>query len=280
MSNCATVIYYQEAESIKNIKFNSEPERAKYLRECKANYESVPGLLNSGGELKRRFGNDNERARSSVANDIYYYILYCINSAFQTVRNYTPITKYLCKIGEHVRSIVKALEELNMVGNDAATRVATLGEELLLYKNAMLRYVREHRSTASKNFSRGIRESSLELEDVVKRYQKEKLKIDGPFKDLKDEKKLEVYEAIIEASGRGIDATKKISRALGKMPSKALKVAGIAVFLFSAGMMVWDIFSSDHIIQAATHEAVVSVASMGGAEPGSVVSVLLHRLCS
>ncbi|CAL5368979.1 unnamed protein product [Camellia sinensis] len=72
-----------------------------------------------------------------------------------------------------------------------------------------------------------------------------------------------VYEAIIEASGRGIDATKKISKALGKMP---LKVAGIAVFLFSAGMMVWDIFSSDHIIQAATHEAVVSVASMAGAE--------------
>ncbi|CAL5324159.1 unnamed protein product [Camellia sinensis] len=165
----AKVIYYQEAESIKNIKFNSEPDRAKYLRECKANYESVLGLLNSGGELKRRFGNDNERARSSVANDIYSYILYCINSALQTVRNYTLRTKYLCKIGEYVRSIVKALEELNMVGNDAATRVATLGEEVLLYKNAMLRYVREHRGTASKNFSRGIRESGLKLEDVVKR---------------------------------------------------------------------------------------------------------------
>lgn len=76
-----------------------------------------------------------------------------------------------------------------------------------------------------------------------------------------------MYEKIIEASGRGRVIVNQLSAALG--------VAGIAVLLFTAGMMVWDIFSSEHILQTAAHDAVVTVASVGGAMLGEVVGTAL-----
>lgn len=76
-----------------------------------------------------------------------------------------------------------------------------------------------------------------------------------------------MYQKIIEASGRGNITVNELSKAFG--------VAGIAVLLFAAGMMVWDIFSADHIIQRATYDAVVGVASVGGAMLGEVVGVAL-----
>lgn len=71
----------------------------------------------------------------------------------------------------------------------------------------------------------------------------------------------------MEASGRG--------RVFANGLTKALKVAGIAMFLFNAGMIVWDIYSSEQKLQTATRHAVVALASAGGAMLGDIVGVAL-----
>ncbi|KAK1272176.1 hypothetical protein QJS04_geneDACA007430 [Acorus gramineus] len=40
-------------------------------------------------------------------------------------------------------------------------------------------------------------------------------------------------------------------------------------------MMVWDIFSSEHVLQTATRDVVVTAASVGGAMLGEVIGVAL-----
>ncbi|XXG59174.1 hypothetical protein AAC387_Pa04g1300 [Persea americana] len=92
-----------------------------------------------------------------------------------------------------------------------------------------------------------------------------KLELDGLFENLEDAEKIQVYNEIIKASGRGNVIVNSLSTFAG--------YAGIAVILFTAGMMVWDIFSSEHILQTATHDAVVIVASVGSASLGEVVEL-------
>ncbi|KAK8934418.1 hypothetical protein KSP39_PZI014238 [Platanthera zijinensis] len=257
----AKLIYYQEVDATNNIKFSSEPELAKYLRDCKSNYDSVLGLLNSGGEVERKFEDDSSRA--PIAHDIFSYIVYCANSALQAVQNYTLRMNYLDKISKHATTLINGLQELDPKN---VINVRRLAKDAVLYRNAMLEYTRKNQSIASRNFSKWLKDSGLKFEELVKRYQT-KLKFDGPFENLEEQQKLQVYEEIIEASGRGRVIVNQFSTAVG--------IAGIAVLLFTAGMMVWDIFSSDHILQAATRDAVVSAASIGGAMLGEVVGAAL-----
>ncbi|KAK8923737.1 hypothetical protein KSP39_PZI019047 [Platanthera zijinensis] len=237
----AKLIYYQEVDATNNIKFSSEPELAKYLRDCKSNYDSVLGLLNSGGEVERKFQDDSTRA--PISQDIFSYIVYCANSALQAVQNYTLRMNYLDKISKHATTLINGLQELDP---ENVINVRRLAKDAVLYRNAMLEYTRKNQSIASRNFSKWLKDSGLKFEELVERY---------------------VYEEIIEASGRGRVIVNQFSTAVG--------IAGIAVLLFTAGMMVWDIFSSEHILQAATRDAVVSAASIGGAMLGEVVGAAL-----
>ncbi|KAK8943212.1 hypothetical protein KSP39_PZI008733 [Platanthera zijinensis] len=257
----ARLIYFQEVDATNNIKFSSESELAKYLRDCKSNYDSVLGLLNSGGEVERKFQEDNTRA--PIAQDICSYIVYCANSALQAVQNYTLRMNYLDKISEHATTLINGLQELD---TENVINVRRLAKDAVLYRNAMLEYTRKSQSIASRNFSKWLKDTGLKFEELVESYQA-KLKFDGPFENLENQQKLEVYEEIIEASGRGRVVVNEFSTAVG--------FAGIAILLFTAGIMVWDIFSSDHILLEATRDAVVGVASSGGAMLGQVVGAAL-----
>ncbi|KAK1296398.1 hypothetical protein QJS10_CPB15g02079 [Acorus calamus] len=133
----------------------------------------------------------------------------------------------------------------------------------------MLEYTRKHQSPVSRNFSKMLKDTGVKFQDLMQRYQV-KLNFEGPFSDLQDEQKLQVHEEIIEASGRGRVIVNNLSKAFG--------FAGIAVLLFTAGMMVWDIFSSEHVLQTATRDAVVTAASVGGAMLGEVIGVAIPTL--
>lgn len=127
MSSCVSLlreVTTQEVQAIKNIKFNSEPALANYLGDSKAAYDSVVGLLVAGGELVCKFQNDNTRA--PIAHDIFSYIVYCANNAFQTVPNYTLRMNYQNKISEHAKTLIMALQELDP---ENVTNVARLAED-------------------------------------------------------------------------------------------------------------------------------------------------------
>ncbi|KAA8536978.1 hypothetical protein F0562_029456 [Nyssa sinensis] len=263
----AKIVNYKEAEAIKSIQFKSEPERAKYLRNSKANYESIVRLLDDGGELERKFQNDKTLA--PIAHDIFSYVQKCVNLALQAVRNYCLRMNFLNKIGEHAKTLMNELRVLQEVDPGNVTNAARLAKEAAQYKNAMLEYTKKYQNPMSRSFPKWLKESGLKFEDLVQRYQA-KLKFDGPFKHLEDTKKIKVYEEIIEPSGRGKVIVNNLSKAFG--------IAGIAVLLFTAGIMVWDIFSSEHILETATRDVVSTIALVGGAMLGKVVGAALSTV--
>lgn len=54
--------------------------------------------------------------------------------------------------------------------------------------------------------------------------------------------------------------------------------AGILLLIVAAGIMVWDIFTSEHAFQTATKDAMVTAASVGGALVGQVIGAALPTL--
>ncbi|KAK1271558.1 hypothetical protein QJS04_geneDACA013023 [Acorus gramineus] len=229
----ASLIYLQEAQAIQNIKFKSEPELAKYLRDCKSGYDSALSLLNAASESQQKWKDD--QTRSPIAHDIFDYVVVSVNYGLQTVRNYTLRINYLNKMSDHSKTLMKALDELDP---ENQTNVASLAKDVALYKNTMIDYTKKYQSPASKDYSKWIKDTGLTFPDLVKRYQME-LDFDGLFTDLLDKEKLQVL---------------------------------------TAGMMVWEIFSSEHVLQTVTRDAVVTAASAGGEMLGEVVGAAISTI--
>ncbi|KAH7514442.1 hypothetical protein FEM48_Zijuj11G0090000 [Ziziphus jujuba var. spinosa] len=250
------LIYGQEVENIQNIKFSSEAERVKYLSSCLSNYNSIKSLLNGGVAL--------------------------VTNALQIVRNYTVRKDYLAKINAHVQSLMEELE----IDNPA--QVSQLTNRVQHYNKAVMEYTKMYQSTASQEFSRMLKNNGIKFQTLAK------LRIHGPFKNLTDEQKLQVYDAIIEASGRGKVLVEETLKAIAvprnddtnlheenkletkfeassgniTMTTYALKTnndAGKALLLFKAAYITWDIYTSDHTITTTTRHAVQEAAKLAGA---------------
>ncbi|XP_060674510.1 uncharacterized protein LOC107405529 [Ziziphus jujuba] len=279
------LIYGQEVENIQNIKFSSEAERVKYLSSCLSNYNSIKSLLNGGVALVTKY--ENDVVRGPIAAEILSYIETCLNSALQIVRNYTVRKDYLAKINAHVQSLMEELE----IDNPA--QVSQLTNRVQHYNKAVMEYTKMYQSTASQEFSRMLKNNGIKFQTLVDSY-RAKLRIHGPFKNLTDEQKLQVYDAIIEASGRGKVLVEETLKAIAvprnddtnlheenKLETKfeassgnitmtkyALKTnndAGKALLLFKAAYITWDIYTSDHTITTTTRHAVQEAAKLAGA---------------
>lgn len=261
----AEVIWHQEVNAINSINFQSEPERSKYLRDCQDNHKTVEGLLDQGVELKEK-KYQNDAVRYPIAEDIFLYIVYCCNSALQTVPNCTVRKDYLSKISTHVESLIKELGNLD-TGNPSD--VSTLKEEAAKYKESMLEFIKKYRSSASAAFSRSVNQQGLTFDKLVQEYQHIR-GLGGLFKDLNEKDKILVYDDIMQASGRG--------SVIKSWLSKAKSIGGAAVVVITAGLMVWDIYSSDHKIQTTIHDAVVSTAAAGGAMLGDIIGTAIATL--
>ncbi|KAF3447775.1 hypothetical protein FNV43_RR08479 [Rhamnella rubrinervis] len=83
--------------------------------------------------------------------------------------------------------------------------------------------------------------------------------------------KMSVYDAIIEASGRGKVLNHKILNAIAlprsssSIESKDISIMDAGMLLYNAATITWDVYTSDHPIQTAMRNAVKQVASKGGA---------------
>lgn len=79
-----------------------------------------------------------------------------------------------------------------------------------------------------------------------------------------------MYDAIIEASGRGKAQNHKVltkAHALTKRStdkSKAITKKDVGMFLCNAASISWDVYTSDHPIETAIRDAVKEAASQAG----------------
>lgn len=71
----------------------------------------------------------------------------------------------------------------------------------------------------------------------------------------------------MEASGRG--------RGLSIGFAEVVGAAGVAALLVTAGIMIWDVYTSEHKLHTAARDAAVIVAVVGGAELGKIVGAAL-----
>jgi hypothetical protein len=83
---------------------------------------------------------------------------------------------------------------------------------------------------------------------------KVKLGYEGGFEQLGDAQKLEVYNSIINESGRA------------KLPvmDAVSSAAGVALLAVAASLMVWDIFTAEDKLEAIVHDSVSALADVGG----------------
>ncbi|KAF3447779.1 hypothetical protein FNV43_RR08483 [Rhamnella rubrinervis] len=273
----ATVIRGHEVENLKNLYFKSVGEQAKYLRICNSNQVSVETILNACGDLVSEYKDDTVRA--PIGALILSYVEVCLNNALQIFTNYTLRRTYLDKITTHVDNLIKDLNDLN---TSNPIDVATLTNQIQHYKEAVTNFTEMSvNSRASQEFSKNLRESGIEFQTLVKRYQAS-LGFDGPFEYLKDEQKLLVYDAIIEASGRGKVLNHKILNAIAlprssssSIESKDMSIKDAGMLLYNAAHITWDVYTSDHPIQTAMRDAVKQVASKGGAVLKEIVKAAI-----
>ncbi|XP_022157066.1 uncharacterized protein LOC111023876 [Momordica charantia] len=263
LQKLARLVRNQEIESVHNIVFKSEEDLAKYERDVSENYNKAIKLLDDADAMMVDFQNDE--TRSSIAHDVYSYVQKAVNSSLQAVRNYTLRKSYLEKISDHSKELFEALANLDPTD---IPEVGRLAEEAAQYNKALEEFLAKHQSKASINFSQLLKQEGTTFEELVNRY-KNKRGLPGLFEDLEDEEKLAVYNDIIEASGRGrVIEIKEI----------ATTAAGVAVLILAAGVMIWDIFTSAHPLETATRDAMMNVASIGGALVGEVVEAALPSL--
>ncbi|KAF3447767.1 hypothetical protein FNV43_RR08471 [Rhamnella rubrinervis] len=274
----ATVIRGHEVENLKNLYFKSVGEQAKYLRICNSNQVSVETILNACGDLVSTYKDDTVRA--PIAALILSHMEVCLNNALQIFTNYTLRRTYLDKITTHVDNLIKDLNDLN---TSNPTDVATLTNKIQHYKEAVTNFTKMSvNSLASQEFSKNLRISGIEFQTLVKRYQAN-LGFDGPFEYLKEEQKLLVYDAIIEASGRGKVLNHKILNAIAlprsssrsSIESKDISIMDAGMLLYNAATITWDVYTSDHPIQTAMRNAVKQVASKGGAVLKEIVQAAI-----
>ncbi|KAG6469613.1 uncharacterized protein LOC122031736 [Zingiber officinale] len=274
----AQLIRNHEVNNLYHITFQNLGDQLEYLRMSNNNMTSVNTLLDNCNAIVIRYKDDG--VRRPIAEQILAYTEHCLNNALQLIRNYTLRRSYLDKMTDHQLQLFQALEELDTSSGDA---VLDFTESIQEHDRLVMSYMRLNlNSHASAEFSRYLRNVGIGFDELVRSYQS-RLGYTGRFEDLEIEQKLEVYAAIIEASGRlsvllpeqgkGDDTVLKASSITYR--EKKPNYGSAAMFLIDVGQIIWDVYSSDHPITTATREALVLAAETGGAALGKLVGVAI-----
>ncbi|XP_058727806.1 uncharacterized protein LOC131599488 [Vicia villosa] len=249
LSKLAALLLHQEERLMEKIK--SEPERVKYLKECNGAHDKVVSLLQECENFNKKFEGDEKKA--DIAKETLDYIKYGINMSMQAIRNCSLRVTCIDKIKTHFDSLVSELAELDP---ENISKKRLLAKEVSMYKQCMWEYTNKCKSGSaralSKAYSMVIKQEGIKFPDLVEKH-KNQLGYEGEFEILEDAQKLEVYNSIIEESGRA------------SIPKLELTSAGlgIAVLVVSAGLMVWDIFTAEHKIEAVLSNSLSKLSEIG-----------------
>lgn len=265
----AELIRGHEINNMFHMVFHNLGEQLEYIRMVNNNEQSVKTILDDCKALTIRYKDD--AVRGPIAGDILVYAEHCLNNALQIIRNYTVRRDYLDKMMDHHVKLFHGLEELNTSSQEA---VRHYKDSLEYFDQKVMSYVRMNsNSHASQEFSRYLRNVGIGFNELVRSYQ-EKLGYSGRFEDLEEDQKLEVYAAIIEASGR-LNVLDTKGRQAVTERGKISEFGSAAMFMLDVGSIIWDVYTGDHTIQTATRDALILAAKKGGAYLGKLVGTAI-----
>ncbi|XP_074308984.1 uncharacterized protein LOC141643646 [Silene latifolia] len=230
----------------------SEIDKINYLKMMNEAHDNMVSLLSEAEALPQ---SQTHPAKAELSKGIEKYIIYGANWTMQCIRNCCMRVTCIEKIKAHFDSMVKELEELNGDNKDEVEDLLTL---VKMYTHRMWEYGNTSRSNIaraqSRAFSQALIMEGITMEELVNRT-KNRLGYKTDFEDLEDGQKLEVYETLINDSGRATLPTMYKRKFRKPGLGDLMDIYGIGVELVQAGVLVYDIFTAEHIIEAALREA-------------------------
>ncbi|XP_047059229.1 uncharacterized protein LOC124665921 [Lolium rigidum] len=257
----ADMIHRQEVEKLQELKFQSYAEQQKYLHDAKYAHDKVCNILESTQEMITQTEAERDVTKQHIAKDVYDYCTKAIQISLQFIRSYNTRLAYLEKLKSHGDYLIKQLKWLNPATQQKEAQRLAL--EAGMYKKATLENAKKFQHFVPNQFSKLLKENKIKFEDLVQS-NIAKLGFTGPFKKLDDIKKLQVYENIIAEAGQGKPVVTYSFEALGKV--------GVALLVFTAAAMVWDIYTAEDKLQAAVRDSVNALTAVVALEVGGVVN--------
>ncbi|CAN6270590.1 unnamed protein product, partial [Urochloa humidicola] len=261
----ADLIHGQEVEKLKGLKFNSYEDQQKYLREAKHARDMVYHILETTKEMIVQTEAEKDATKQDIAKDVYNYCTKGIGVSLQFIRSYNTRLTYLDKLKSHSDDLIKQLKWLNPVTQEKEAQRLAL--EAGMYKKAMLEYAEKFQHFVPNQFSQWLKENKIKFEDLVQETMA-KLHLPGPFKNLDNIQKLQVYEKIIAEAGQGNPVVTYSFEALGKL--------GVSFLVFTAAAMVWDIYTAEDQMQAVVRDSVNALTEVVTLEVGDVVTAAVE----
>ncbi|XP_051206155.1 uncharacterized protein [Lolium perenne] len=261
----ADLIHRQEVEKLQELKFQSYAEQQKYLHDAKYAHDKVCNILESTQEMITQTEAERDVTKQNIAKDVYDYCTKAIQISLQFIRSYNTRLAYLEKLKSHGDYLIKQLKWLNPATQQKEAQRLAL--EAGMYKKATLENAKKFQHFVPNQFSKYLKENKIKFEDLVQS-NIAKLGFTGPFKKLDDIKKLQVYENIIAEAGQGKPVVTYSFEALGKV--------GVALLVFTAAAMVWDIYTAEDKLQAAVRDSVNALTAVVALEVGGVVNAAVE----
>ncbi|KAK1660570.1 hypothetical protein QYE76_048729 [Lolium multiflorum] len=261
----ADLIHRQEVEKLQELKFQSFAEQQKYLHDAKYAHDKVCNILESTQEMITQTEAERDVTKQNIAKDVYDYCTKAIQISLQFIRSYNTRLAYLEKLKSHGDYLIKQLKWLNPATQQKEAQRLAL--EAGMYKKATLENAKKFQHFVPNQFSKYLKENKIKFEDLVQS-NIAKLGFTGPFKKLDDIQKLQVYENIIAEAGQGKPVVTYSFEALGKV--------GVALLVFTAAAMVWDIYTAEDKLQAAVRDSVNALTAVVALEVGGVVNAAVE----
>jgi len=261
----AELIHAQEVEKLQELKFKSYEEQIKYLNDAKDARDKVYYILGNTEKVIEQTKAEKDTTKQDIAKDIYHYCTKGISLSLQFIRSYNTRITYLDKLKSHSDDLIKQLKWLNPATQQKEAQRLAL--EAGMYKKATLEYAKKFQHFFPNQFSKWLKENKIKFEDLVQRNMA-KLGFTGPFRNLDDIKKLQVYENIIAEAGQGKPVVTYSFEALGKI--------GVAFLVFTAAAMVWDIYTAEDKLQASVRDSVNALTAVVSLQVGEVVSAAVQ----
>ncbi|XP_074308997.1 uncharacterized protein LOC141643654 [Silene latifolia] len=262
-------------EEPRMVEMGSAIDRINYLNSMNDAHDNMVSLLSEAETLAQAQAHP---AKAQVSKEIEKYIIYGANWTMQCIRNCCMRVTCIEKIKAHFDSMVKELEELD---GDNKDEVEDLLNLVKAYTHRMWEYGNTSRSTLararSRAFSEALKMEEITMEDLVLRT-KNRLGYKPDFEDLEEHQKLEVYEFLINDSGRATLPTMYNRKFRKPGLGDLMNIFGIGVLVVQAGVLVYDIFTAEHNIESALRETSALLADVVDFSVKLVVSAKVKTL--
>nr|BAJ86560.1 predicted protein [Hordeum vulgare subsp. vulgare]BAJ90781.1 predicted protein [Hordeum vulgare subsp. vulgare] len=261
----AELIHRQEVQKLQELKFESYAEQQNYLKDTRDARDKVYHILDTAQAMVTEAEADNDATKQEIAKDVYEYCTKAIGTSLKFIRSYNTRLTYLDKLKTHSDDLIKQLKLLDPVTQQKEAQRLAL--EAGMYKKAALENAEKFQHFIPNQFSKWLKDNKIKFEDLVTDNMA-KLGFKGPFKNLGDIQKLQVYDNIIAAAGHGKPVVTYTFEALGKV--------GVAALVFTAAVMVWDIYTAEDKLQAGVRDAVNALTSVVDLVIGQVVNTAVR----